>query len=239
MSTNADPMADRAPVVVFQGLGLTYPGPPAVEAIQDCDLTVHRGQFVAIVGPSGSGKSSLLNIVGLLDKATTGSYELDGINTGALSDVDRAAVRARRIGFVFQAFHLLPHRTAAENVMLGLLYSGVHRKQRSAIARDALERVGLSHRINALPTTLSGGERQRVAIARALAGQPSLLLCDEPTGNLDSTTADTVLALITELNVEGVTVLMITHNGEVAARAQRVVRMKDGVLTEQTQGDTG
>ncbi|MEU7469875.1 ABC transporter ATP-binding protein [Streptomyces sp. NPDC044984] len=220
------------PVVDLAELELVYPVEPPVTAVRSCDLTVRGGEYVAVVGASGSGKSSLLNVIGLLDRPTSGRYRLDGIDTTGLSDAERTELRARRVGFVFQAFHLLPYRTAAENVMLGLMYGGVPRRRRAALAAQALERVGMGHRLHAEPTTLSGGERQRVAIARALAVRPSLLLCDEPTGNLDSATARTVLDLIAELHGEGVTVVVITHDASVAAGAGRVVRMRDGVLTE-------
>lgn len=209
------------PVIEFRGIGLTYPGPPPVAALRACDLTVGRGEFVAVVGPSGSGKSTFLNIVGLLDAPTGGTYLLDGIDTGALRDADRTALRGLRIGFVFQSFHLLPQRSALENVTLALVYDGTPRRERRARARHALEQVGLGHRIDALPTRLSGGERQRVAIARALVTRPSLLLCDEPTGNLDTANADSVLALLERLHADGMTVLVITHDPLVAARADR------------------
>ncbi|MFC9298199.1 ABC transporter ATP-binding protein [Streptomyces sp. NPDC057011] len=216
----------------FRQVGLTYPGPPPVPAFRPCDLTVGRGDFVTVVGPSGSGKSTFLNIAGLLDAPTHGTYLLDGIDTGALKDADRTALRGRRIGFVFQSFHLLPHRSALENVLLAMVYNGVPRDERARRAREALVRVGLGHRIDALPTRLSGGERQRVAIARALVARPSLLLCDEPTGNLDTKNAETVLALLDELHAEGMTVVVITHDPAVAARAARRVTIRDGVLRE-------
>ncbi|MFF7898421.1 MULTISPECIES: ATP-binding cassette domain-containing protein [unclassified Streptomyces] len=220
------------PVIEMRRTALTYPGPPPVTALRPCDLTVQQGEFVTVVGPSGSGKSTFLNIVGLLDFPTEGTYLLDGIDTGRLKDGARSALRGRRIGFVFQAFHLLPHRTALENVQLALVYQRVPRKERAARARETLAGVGLGHRVDALPTRLSGGERQRVAIARALAGRPSLLLCDEPTGNLDTSTAAQVLDLLEELNARGVTLVVITHDPAVAARGTRTLRIRDGVLTE-------
>ena len=223
------------PVIEFEQVALTYPGPPPVEAFKPCDLRVDQGEFVTVIGPSGSGKSTFLNIAGLLDAPTHGRYLLDGIDTGAMKDVGRTALRGRRIGFVFQSFHLLPHRSAAENVELAMMYNGLPRRQRSARAREALERVGLGHRIDALPTRLSGGERQRVAIARALVARPSLLLCDEPTGNLDTANAATVLALLDELHGDGMTVLVITHDAEVARRGLRTVAIRDGVLHEQVR----
>jgi len=219
-------------VVELRGVGLTYPGPPKVTAVRDCDLALRAGEYAAITGASGSGKSSLLNVLGLLDEPTAGSYRLNGLDVARLSDTERTAVRARDIGFVFQAFHLLEYRTAAENVALGLLYSQAPRRERAAKARQALDRVGLSHRADAVPAKLSGGERQRVAIARALSGEPTLLLCDEPTGNLDSATTDTVLDLLGELHAGGVAIVMITHEQSVAARADRVLVMRDGRLSE-------
>ncbi|MFJ8823657.1 ABC transporter ATP-binding protein [Streptomyces sp. NPDC102467] len=221
------------PVIEFRQVGLTYPGPPPVPALKPCELLIEPGDFVTVIGPSGSGKSTFLNIAGLLDAPTQGTYLLDGYDTGALSDADRTALRGRRIGFVFQAFHLLPHRSALENVTLAMVYNGVPRAERGPRARDALVRVGLGHRVDSLPTRLSGGERQRVAIARALAAGPSLLLCDEPTGNLDTASAGAVLGLLDELHADGMTILLITHDLEVAARGARTVAIRDGVLREQ------
>jgi putative ABC transport system ATP-binding protein len=223
---------DDHPVIELRGVGLTYPGPPPLDALRPCDLVVPAGDHVAVVGPSGSGKSTLLNILGLLDRPTTGSYLLAGRDTGALGETERTALRGRSIGFVFQSYHLLAHRSAEENVVVALLYNGVPRAERRGIAGEALDRVGLGHRRHALPAELSGGERQRVAVARALAVGPRLLLCDEPTGNLDSVTAEGVLALIGELHSSGMTVLVITHDPAVAARATRTVTIRDGVVHE-------
>jgi putative ABC transport system ATP-binding protein len=223
--------AGGIPVIALQGVAKSYPGPPLVEALQPVDLAVPRGDYLAIVGPSGSGKSTLLNLVGLLDRPTSGRYELSGTDTAALGESERTALRGRRIGFVFQSFHLIPYRTATENVALAQLYVTSRRGERTAAARAALRRVGLGHRLDALPTTMSGGERQRVAIARALVNTPDLILCDEPTGNLDSTTAASVMDLIEELHADGVTVVVITHDPTVAARAQRRVTIHDGHLT--------
>jgi putative ABC transport system ATP-binding protein len=220
------------PIIRFSGVSLTYPGPPPVPALKPCDLQVAPGEHVAVVGPSGSGKSTLLNLAGLLDRPTEGTYELDGIDTGALSERDRTALRGQRIGFVFQTFQLLPYRAAEDNVLLALLYNHRRRTDRRTLARQALERVGLAHRVHALPGMMSGGEQQRVAIARAVVTRPSLLLCDEPTGNLDSATAAGVLELIDELHADGLTVVVITHDPRVAARAQRTVTIVDGVLGE-------
>nr|WP_307789104.1 ABC transporter ATP-binding protein [Glycomyces salinus] len=219
-------------LIELDGVGMTYPGPPPVEALRPVELRVETGEYVAIVGPSGSGKSTLLNLLGLLDAPTTGTYFLDGHDTSKLSESKRTGLRAAKIGFIFQSFHLMAHRTATENVAMALVYRGVPRRRRKQIARAKLELVGLGHRLDAVPTTLSGGERQRVAIARALATDPSLLLCDEPTGNLDSATADAVLATIDELHGRGLTILMITHDHDVAERAERAVTIRDGRLSE-------
>ncbi|MEV0413682.1 ABC transporter ATP-binding protein [Streptomyces sp. NPDC050448] len=221
-----------SPVIEFRSVALTYPGPPPVPALLPCDLTVRRGEYVTIVGPSGSGKSTFLNIAGLLDTPTSGTYLLDGIDTTSIKDKERTALRGSRIGFVFQAFHLLAHRSAWENVELAMIYQRVRRSQRRARAQAALVRVGLAHRLEALPTRLSGGERQRVAIARALVTEPSLLLCDEPTGNLDSATAESVLELLDQLHRDGATIVAITHDPQVAARGQRTVSIRDGLLTD-------
>ncbi|THV28086.1 ABC transporter ATP-binding protein [Glycomyces paridis] len=211
---------------------MTYPGPPPVEALKPVELRVDDGEYVAIVGPSGSGKSTLLNLLGLLDAPTAGTYWFDGHDTSTMKEAKRTQLRADKIGFIFQAFHLMAHRTATENVAMALVYQGIPRRKRRQIAREKLELVGLSHRLDALPTTLSGGERQRVAIARALAAEPSLLLCDEPTGNLDSKTADAILATLDELHSQGLTILMITHDHDVAERAERAVTIRDGQLRE-------
>jgi putative ABC transport system ATP-binding protein len=220
------------PVIELRGLARTYPGPPPVPALRPADLVIEAGDYVAVTGPSGSGKSTLLHLLGLLDTPTAGTYLLDGLDTGALGDGERSALRGSRIGFVFQAFHLLPYRTALENVLLAQLYNRTPRGARIMAAVDALSSVGLGHRLDALPTTLSGGESQRVAIARALVNRPSLLLCDEPTGNLDSRNAATVMELLGELNAAGFTVVVITHDPAIGARARRTVAIRDGVLSE-------
>lgn len=222
------------PVVALRQLWRVFPSDPPVEALRSIDLVVGAGDYVAVVGPSGSGKSTLLNILGLLDRPTDGTYHLDGIDTSELSDSERAGLRGRRIGFVFQSFHLLSHRTVEENVMLAELYRGAKRSGRRDRAVAALERVGLGHRLGFLPTRLSGGERQRVAIARAIVGEPSMLLCDEPTGNLDTANTQSVLELFDDLRSNGLTVVIITHDLSVAERAERRVRMVDGELTELT-----
>jgi putative ABC transport system ATP-binding protein len=221
-------MTTAAPVIEARALVKTYPGPPAVHALGPVDLRIQRGEYLAIVGPSGSGKSTLLNLLGLLDEPTSGEYLFDGQPTAGLRDDERTALRGRRVGFVFQDFQLLPHRTAAGNVALGLLYLGLPRRLRMAEAAAALDRVGLGHRAAALPGQLSGGESQRVAIARALVTRPDVLLCDEPTGNLDSATADRILDLVDTLHDQGATIVVITHDPRTAARADRQVAVRDG-----------
>ena len=229
--TAAPNVADQA-VVEMHGVTRSFPGDPPVVAVRDVDLRIGAGEHVSIVGPSGSGKSTLLHLIGLLDAPTSGTYRLAGIDTGSTSERERARIRCVTIGFVFQAFHLLPYRNVLDNVLVGVAYSDVPRRGRRADALGVLDRVGLSHRRDALPTTLSGGERQRVAIARALLGAPSLLLADEPTGNLDSASASVVLDLFDELHADGITVAVITHDRSVSDRAQRVVRIIDGQLEE-------
>jgi putative ABC transport system ATP-binding protein len=222
-----------SPVIEFRQVGLTYPGPPPVPALRPSDLRIDHGEYVAVIGPSGSGKSTFLNVAGLLDGPTAGSYLFDGFETGSLRDAERTALRGRRIGFVFQSFHLLAYRSALENVLLAMVYRGRRgRTTRTAEARGALSRVGLEDRIHAQPPTLSGGERQRVAIARALVTKPSLLLCDEPTGNLDSRTTETLLELLDTLHSDGMTIVVITHDPLVAARATRTLAMRDGLLSQ-------
>ncbi|MGY0234818.1 ABC transporter ATP-binding protein [Longispora urticae] len=227
-------MTDQ-PLIELRGVALTYPGPPPVPALRSTDLVVQAGEYVAVVGRSGSGKSTLLNVLGLIDAPTAGAYLLDGVDTATMRDSARTTLRASRIGLVFQAFHLLAHRTATDNVALGLLYQGRSARVRRAEARAALHRVGLDHRADAVASRMSGGERQRVAIARALIARPALLLCDEPTGNLDTATAETVLGLIDDLHQDGLTIIMITHDPSVAARAGRTVTITDGQLTEHTR----
>ncbi|MDR2973760.1 MAG: ABC transporter ATP-binding protein [Propionibacteriaceae bacterium] len=216
------------PVIRLDKVGRRFPGPPPVDALREATFSVEAREHVAIMGPSGSGKSTLLNLIGLLDTPTSGKYELDGADVAQLDEHTRTALRRDAIGFVFQDFYLMAGRSAWENVALAMVYTGVSAKQRMIRAKQALDRVGLDHRHDALPTTMSGGERQRVAIARALANQPQLLLCDEPTGNLDSATTEQVMALIADLNGEGMTVLTITHDPATAAWASRRLMISDG-----------
>lgn len=217
------------PVVELQGVSRTFQaGDVSVTALKDAELSVGRGEYVAIVGPSGSGKSTLLNLLGLLDRPTEGTYHLEGVDTSQLQEGQRAGLRSRRIGFVFQSFHLLAHRTVLENVLLATVYNGMPRAERVPAAEAALRRVGLGHRMDFRPTTLSGGERQRVAIARALVTRPGLLLADEPTGNLDSATGEAVLELFDELRADGLTLIVVTHDDYVSSHADRLVRLRDG-----------
>lgn len=221
------PSTEPAPVVEMIAVTKTYPGVPPVDALRPSNVRIDAGEYLAVVGPSGSGKSTLLNLLGLLDEPTAGEYRFDGMPTG-MTEAERCGLRARRIGFVFQSFHLVGYRSAVENVETGLLYQYADRKDRRSRVFDVLDRVGLTHRMWATPSELSGGERQRVAIARALVRRPSLVLCDEPTGNLDTRTGTQVLELLDELSRDGLTIVVITHDHDVAARAQRVIEVRDG-----------
>nr|WP_211289460.1 ABC transporter ATP-binding protein [Luteimicrobium subarcticum] len=200
------------------------------EALRGVDLRIDRGEYVAIMGPSGSGKSTLMNVLGCLDVLTTGEYRLAGNDVGELDEIDLATLRNEEIGFVFQQFHLLPSLSAWRNVELPLMYRGTQRAERKERASAALERVGLGDRLENRPGELSGGQQQRVAVARALVGEPALILADEPTGNLDTVSTEDVLALFDELHAQGRTIVLITHEPEVAERARRVVRVRDGVI---------
>jgi putative ABC transport system ATP-binding protein len=224
-----------APVLEALAVSKIYGGAPPVHALHEVSLCAREGEHVALMGRSGSGKSTLLNLLGLLDRPSSGEIRLAGADTGALGDRDRTAVRAGRIGFVFQAFHLLDYRTAAENVEVGLLHAGVPRRERRARALEALDAVGLSHRAHASPATLSGGEKQRVAIARAVAPRPRVLLSDEPTGNLDSASADAVLAILDSLKPTGVALVTATHDAHVAASADATVTLVDGRVGRATE----
>src|SRR3990172_497052 len=236
MMTTTQPNTTKY-VLELHKVSRTFGSEPAVHALVDVDLWLEPGEWLAITGPSGAGKSTLLHIIGCLDRPTSGSYNLDGINTATLSDKERAGLRSRRIGFVFQSFHLLPHRSVLENVMLAEVYRKQSHRGRRERALAAIERVGLSHRADFLPTKLSGGEKQRVAIARALVGSPSLLLCDEPTGNLDSKSSANLLDLFETLNQQGLTLVIVTHDENVANRAGRRVHIIDGSLTDVTNGE--
>lgn len=203
-------------------------GAETIRALEEVSLTIDRGEYVAIMGPSGSGKSTLMNLVGCLDTPTSGVYELNGLNVSEMDDNQLAEVRNREIGFVFQTFNLLPRATALRNVELPLIYAGVAAEERRQRALEALERVGLGGRVNHKPTELSGGQGQRVAIARALVNRPSILLADEPTGNLDSKTGMEIMAIFNDLAATGHTIILVTHEEDIAHCARRIIRLRDG-----------
>lgn len=219
-------------LIEVEGLSRQFGSQAPIHALRDVSLRVDNGEWLTIVGPSGSGKSTLLNILGLLDRPTSGTYRLGSQDMALLSERQRAGVRSREIGFVFQSFHLVGHRNVTENVMMSDIYGGGARADRRERATEALERVRLGHRVDHLPNRLSGGERQRVAIARAIFGAPSILLCDEPTGNLDTVTGGAILDLFTDMHRDGLTIIMITHDPDVAVRSQRQVYIVDGRLGE-------
>ena len=208
----------------------TYPMTPPVHALRGVTFDVEQGELVAVVGPSGSGKSTMLHVMGTLDRPSMGEVEVAGYQVSELTDAELSTLRAQHIGFVFQQFHLLNGYSALDNVADGMLYTGVPLESRRAMARTALERVGLAHRFDHVATELSGGERQRVAIARALIGSPSLLLADEPTGNLDSKTGADLVRLIDELHAAGSTIVVITHDLDIAEQFPRIVRLRDGLI---------
>jgi putative ABC transport system ATP-binding protein len=233
--SRAAPAADSDVVLSLHGVTKEYPTTPPVRALRGVDFAVTRGDLVGVVGPSGSGKSTLLHIMGTLDRPTAGAVTVAGYNIDVLSDKDTSALRSRHIGFVFQQFHLLSGYTALDNVADGLLYTGLNVATRRDLAQRALARVGLGHRLGHVATKLSGGERQRVAVARALVGTPSIVLADEPTGNLDTKNSDAIVDLIRQINGEGVTFVVITHNKEIAQAFPRTIGLRDG----QIEYDTG
>ena len=230
---SAMPQTQPNPLIVMNELTRVYDlGPQQIFALNGVNLTIEQGEYVAIMGPSGSGKSTLMNIIGCLDTPTSGSYLLDGVSVETLNDDELAAIRNKKIGFVFQTFNLLARTTALQNVELPLVYAKIPRVERRRLAEEALTAVGLSDRMSHQPNELSGGQRQRVAIARALVNRPSLLLADEPTGNLDSQTGREILDLFQELHARGNSIIMVTHEDDVAQEAKRIIHIRDGKVKD-------
>ena len=225
------PAVNESPVIQFENVYRTYTmGDQVLNALDGVDLKISRNEYIAIIGASGSGKSTMMNIIGCLDPVSKGEYLLNGTNVGDMSEVELARARNREIGFVFQSFNLLSRASALKNVMQPLVYRGVPRAERKRIATEALERVGLGDRMHHQPNELSGGQRQRVAISRALVGNPAILLADEPTGNLDSKTSQEIMALIDQLHKDGQTIIMVTHEPDIAAHCDRVIQLEDGKI---------
>ena len=227
------------PLLDLKGVGRVFQhGELEVRALRDATFQLNAGEYLSIFGPSGSGKSTLLNVIALLDRHTSGAYRFEGTDVSDLSESRRTSLRAHRIGFVFQSFHLMANRTVSENVMMSMLYNRVPRSQRGSLAVEALERARISHRAEFAPSQLSGGEQQRAAIARAIAARPSLLLCDEPTGNLDSATSQSILELFTRLNAGGLTIVIVTHDALVRSYTNRAIYLEDGAIvgSEATAG---
>lgn len=219
------------PIIDIKGITRDFPlGSEIVKVLKGIDLTINKGEYVALMGPSGSGKSTLMNILGCLDTPTGGTYILNGKDVSQMSDDELAEIRNKEIGFVFQTFNLLPRTTALDNVALPMVYAGYNKPERSARATEVLTQVGLADRMDHKPNQLSGGQRQRVAVARALINHPSIILADEPTGNLDSKTSEEIMNLFNEIHANGNTVILVTHEEDIAAYAHRVIRLKDGMI---------
>jgi putative ABC transport system ATP-binding protein len=229
-------MSNR-PTIDVRNVTKTYSlGEVEVHALRGVSFTIAAGEYVAIMGPSGSGKSTLMNTLGCLDRPTTGSYVLDGVDVSTLDDNELAAIRLKKLGFIFQGFNLLARTSAVRNVALPLFYAGISPRERNAAAAERLRKVGLGDRLDHKPNELSGGQQQRVAIARALVNDPAVLLADEPTGNLDTTTSEEIMALFAQLNAEGRTIIMVTHDEEVADHAKRIIRVRDGLIASDSSG---
>ena len=227
---------EETPVIQLQSVYRTYEmGDQSLNALDGVDLEISRNEYIAIIGASGSGKSTMMNIIGCLDRVTSGEYRLNGTNVGEMSEADLAKARNREIGFVFQSFNLLARASALKNVMQPLVYRQIPRAERKRIATEALEHVGLGDRLDSRPNQMSGGQRQRVAIARALVGQPAILLADEPTGNLDSKTSQEIMVLIDQLHQQGQTIIMVTHEPDIAAHCDRVIYLADGKVDSDTR----
>jgi putative ABC transport system ATP-binding protein len=221
----------QQPLITIKDIGRKYViGSEIIHAIKSVTLTINKGEFVALMGPSGSGKSTLMNILGCLDTPTKGEYILNGINVSHMTDNDLAEVRNTEIGFVFQTFNLLPRNSALDNVALPLVYAGINKEKRNDRAKKALENVGLGNRTDHRPNELSGGQRQRVAVARALINDPSIILADEPTGNLDTKTSIEIMGLLEDIHAKGNTIILVTHEEDIAMHAHRIVRMRDGLV---------
>jgi len=223
-------------VIKIRGIRRDFPlGQEVVKVLMGIDLDIERGEYVALMGPSGSGKSTLMNILGCLDTATAGTYELNGKDVSNMTDDELAEIRNTEIGFVFQTFNLLPRTTALENVALPMIYAGASKSQRKQRAEEVLSDVGLADRMDHKPNQLSGGQRQRVAVGRALVNKPSIILADEPTGNLDSKTSDEIMNLFDEIHRNGNTVIIVTHEEDIAAHAHRIIRLRDGMIESDTR----
>ena len=231
-------MTEQKPLIIINDIGRKYViGAEVIHALKSVTLNINKGEFVALMGPSGSGKSTLMNILGCLDTPTKGDYILNGIHVSEMTDNELAEVRNKEIGFVFQTFNLLPRSSSLDNVALPLVYAGVGREERDRRARQTLENVGLGNRVDHKPNELSGGQRQRVAVARALVNNPSIILADEPTGNLDTNTSVEIMGLLEDIHAKGNTIILVTHEEDIAQHAHRIVRMRDGLVEKDYLND--